>query len=531
MTKRITLTLFILAVVFILLLGAVGFSACNKAEYADTLIVGTTTVVDTLNRLDSAGGAPGYAYTMLSNTLTHIPLVYFEDGEYRSLLCDITAREDGRTYVFALKDGFYWHDGVPVTVEDLKYTLQNELTDITVAVGNRSVTVTLGKAKATFLDGLRSVALAPEHIVGNENKDTISEAQAVIGCGPFRFARRNIDAGTLEFEKFADYPYADDISVNRVIFKYYGSGDSMRLALKAGEIDMIWNYGSGLEADAVEDLKGQSNLQLASFTTKAIPKVLFFNNTKLTDPRVKRAIRKAIDYDKIKRIFGTSESALPREGFVAPGILGFDSTAELVRDLEGAKNLLLEAGYSESNKFEFELLVRASGNDSQYADLIRTDLTETGMINVTLAVKGADWQSYYQEGRHTASLASVTAGGYDFEAGYATRYLLTTNNSVMQAAGFVKNPVAHGQIAIENELGQLTEFGVIRQEMAEAQTVEQLAAAVKKYQKYIADNSPCVALIYDVKVQVHSKKLSGVKADPTFGILSVQGFNTLRKAV
>ena len=531
MTKKITLTLFISAVVFILLLGTVGLCACNKAEYADTLIVGTTTVVDTLNRLDSAGGAPGYAYTMLSNTLTHIPLVYLEDGEYKSLLCDITAREDGRTYVFTLKDGFYWHDGVPVTVEDLSYTLEYELADITVAVEGKSATVTLGKAKATFLDGLRVITLTPKHIVENENKDTIAEAQAVIGCGPFKFARRNTAAGTLEFEKFADYPYADEIAVNRVIFKYYGSGDPMRLALKAGEIDMIWNYGSGLEADAVEDLKGQSNLQLASYTTKAIPKVLYFNNAKLTDPRVKIAIRKAIDYGKIKRVFGTSESALPREGFVAPGILGFDNTAELTRDLEVARNLLLEAGYSESNKLEFELLVRASGNDSQYADLIRTDLTETGMINVSFAVKGADWQSYYQEGRHTASLASVTAGGYDFEAGYATRYLLTLNNSVMQAAGFIKNPVAHGHIAIENESGQLTEFGVIRQEMAEAQTVEQLTEAVKKYQKYIVDNAPCIALMYDVKVQAYSAKISGVNADSTFGILSVQGFNILKKTV
>lgn len=533
--KRLSAALIFLLTALITVLCAVCFCACNPGGTADTLIVGTTTVVDTLNRLDAGGGRPGYAYTMLSSTLAQIPLAYRTGGEYFSVLCDISNSDDGLYWTFKLKDGFYWHDGVAVSADDLKYTLQNTLSANEydgISLDGSAVTVKLKSAKVTFLDTLVSVALQPKHVLENVTKDTITDAQSVVGCGPFEFVRRDTAAGTIEFEKFEKYPYADEVELDRVIFKYFASADSMRLALKAGDIDMIWNYGGGLDANAYSELSKSDNLKLISYTTNAIPKVLFFNNTKLTDVMIKSAIKKAIDYEKIARIFGTPQSSLPREGFVAPQVFGYKETQELKRDLNGAKELLKAAGYSEANKFQFELLVRASGDDSQYADLIKTDLEQTGMIAVTLAVKGSDWQSYYQSGAHTASLASITAAGYNFEAGYGTRYLLTTVNSVMQEAGFAKNPVGHGQVAIEDEAGVLTEFGSIRQALADAVKADDaLKIAVERYQDYFVNNTPAIALMYDNKVQAISKKVEGACVDDTFGILNAQSFNTLKKAV
>ncbi len=536
MFKRKFITvLLIISVAALILSGAVCLAACNAQISDGTLIVGTTTVVDTLNRLDAGGGKPGYAYTMLSSTLAQVPLVYRSRGEFLSVLCDIDCSDDGLSWTFKLKDGFIWHDGVAVCAEDLSYTLKNSLSenDINDICGKDGrVTVRLKQAKASFLNGLVSVTLQPKHILEGVTKDTITDGQSVIGCGPFCFVKRDTSAGTIEFRKFEDYPYAESIEIERVIFRQFGSEDSMRLALKAGELDMLWDYGGGLDANAYSELNGNSKLKFISYPTDAIPKVLFFNNGKLTDVKVKEAIKRAIDYGKIARIFGTPHSALPREGFVAPHVFGYKQTAELKRDLTEAKRLLREAGYSERNKFDFELLVRASGDDSQYADLIKTDLEETGMIAVRLIVKGGDWQSYYQSGAHTASLAGITAAGYSFEAGYGTRYMLTTQNSVMQEAGFIKNPVGHGQIAIDDGFGKLTEFGEIRQALADAQRADgTLEAAAERYQDYFVKYTPAIALMYDSKIQVMSDKLTGAGVDDTFGILNVQSFVSLKKRV
>lgn len=76
MFKRKFITvLLIISVAALILSGAVCLAACNAQISDGTLMVGTTTVVDTLNRLDAGGGKPGYAYTMLSSTLAQVPLV------------------------------------------------------------------------------------------------------------------------------------------------------------------------------------------------------------------------------------------------------------------------------------------------------------------------------------------------------------------------------------------------------------------------------------------------------------------------
>lgn len=533
--KRLLRIPILIAVVLVFTAVLALFCACNNGSAnSDTLIIGTTTVIDSLNRLASTGGEHGYNYTMLSSTLAQVPLVYKSGGEYGSVLCGIRVSDDGLSYDFTLKDGFYWHNGDAVTVNDLEFTLKRNVSaDATVTLSGNTVTVTLDKVKISFLDGLASVTLMPVRLLAGEIADTITDEKSVIGCGPFKFSERNTDSGTLVFEKFDKYPYAEQVAFKKVIFRIFNSADTMRLALKSGEIDMIWNYGTGLSADSVSDLKTSDNVRLLSYSVKAIPKVLYFNNAKMTDARVKQAVRKAIDYQKIRRIFGTEASALPREGFVAPDIAGYFETAELTRDLDGAKALLAQAGYSTENKFGFELLVRSDTNDTQYADLIKTDLEETGMITVSLKnISGANaWRAYYQAGSHMASLAAVTEAGYNFDAGYATRYLLAAENYVMPPESFPSgNPVCHGNIDI-GQTDNLTEFGEIRQTLADAKNSEELAAAVKAYELYIVDNAPCIALLYDSKVQALSSKISGYAVDGTFGLLCVQNFVSLKKGV
>lgn len=533
MTKS-KLVALLLCLLLVVAVSALAFTACDKTHAnPSVLIVGTTATVDSLNRLECSGGESGYSYFMLSSTLAQIPLVYSSGGEFGSVPCNISVSDNGLQYTFELKDGFRWHDGENVTVEDLLFTVESSIKNYASAsIQGKAVVITLAKAQATFLDGLVSVVLSPKHLLDGETASTITDEKSVIGCGPFKFVRQNKDAGTLEFKKFAEYPYADSVSFEKVIFRRFDSEDTMRLALKAGEIDTVWGYGYSLNADAVSDLENEDGLTLESYAVKAIPKVLFFNNAKITDARVKKAIRKAIDYEKISRIFGTEASALPREGFVAPEVFGYARTAELKRDLQGAKALLAEAGYGENNKFDFELLVRADGNDTQYADLIKTDLEETGMISVSFkSIAGAQqWQAYYKAGNHMASLAGITEAGYNFEAGYATRYLLAVDNYVLRDSFPQGNPVCHGNIDI-GEIVNLTEFGIIRQALADAKNADELAVAVRNYQQYIVDNAPCIALLYDCKVQVISKSIKGYTVDATFGLLNVQGFVSLKKNV
>lgn len=521
--------LWIIASLLALILLCPALSACdNRETSSNVLIVGTTMTVDSLNRLDSAGGAPGYNFDKIASALSQLTAVTYADGSYRSMLCNYDVNDAGTELTLTLNEGYTWHDGTPVTIDDIEFTLsvlkQNE-DYLHVQKSSTSLTYTVCGLYGQLLAKISQESVLPKHLLKNETKHSITDETSVIGCGPYKFVGRNKEAGTITFSKYDGYPFASSIAMNTVIIKQYGSPDVMSLALQAGEIDLIFNYGSGIDDSTYAALQNNNKISLYTNATKSIKKVLFFNNQVMTNKYVKKAIAKSIDYEKLRRDFGSLSSSPSREGFVCEGLFGYKETQTHTRNIEEAKRLLKQEGYDENHKFRLELLVHSGTNDEQYAQLLKPQIEATGMVDVVFIEKGSDWQTYMQNGRHMASLATVTAKGYDFEAGYATRYTLAKNTSMLSMA----NPVAHGQMLIEDGYGNLTEYGAIIKAMSNAANESELREAVEKYQDYIVENTPMIALFYDGITQAASSKLTGVKADSMGMILHVKLFETLKK--
>lgn len=517
---------------------SLSLAACNDDEtkYADVLVVGSTMQIDTLNRLDADGGQPGYNYDILSASLTQMTPVYASGGKYYPQICTYSTSSNGLVWAFDVKSGYTWHDGKPVTDDDFLYTFQSSFVQGTdyesVSTMDEKIVITLLTPNANYLSKIAVLRLYPKHIFEGKNKETLTNADSVIGCGPFKFSGRNIENNTVTFVKYDAYPDADAIAFDTVIMKFYGTEDVMHMALKSGEIDMEYNYSYSISADAETDFKDESNIKLISYAAKKMPKILFFNNDGMTAAlgadkaaKVKKAVQKAIDYHKIRASFGTSMSSASYEGFISPAIFGYSETNVLTRDLDAAKALLSEAGYSTENKYKFELLLRSGTNDSQYASLLKTALEETGMIEVSFNEKAtADWQAYYKTGKHTACLGSVTAAGFDMQAGLATKYFLAKDTSAL-----TENPVCYGNYSLENG-ENITEFGKIYYALANAATTDEYLTAAKNFQNFAVKETPAVSLLTDTVVQAYSNKLSGFVIDDNFGLFSVENFKTLKKA-
>lgn len=534
-----------LLVIVMVVLASVGFTACKQQdknknkEPNRTLVVGTTMTVDSLNRLDAVGGKPGYYFDKIASTVSQISAVSKIDGKFVSVACNFEVSEDGTTVKLTQKNGYKWHDGKDVTIDDVEFTLKGlkvgENYENVVKEG-KSLTYTVTFADK-FLTDVAGYTLFPKHVFENKTKETLTDEESVIGAGPFKYVGKDDNAGTITFEKFADYPLADKVQFNKVVFKKYGSDDVLALALNKGEIDLIYNYSASLNVHAIDMLSKSDNATLISKSTKRVEKVLFFNNQKMTDARVKRAIALSIDYAKLRETFATAGVAPAREGFVGEGIEGYKETPIWKRDLEKAKKLLREAGYSENNKFNFEILVNSSqkSSDEQYANLLKDQIEETGLVKVEFAKKGTDWQDYYQAGNHMASLATITPKGYDFEAGYATRYTLATITSMYKSEDqnpenpkINWNPVAHGQMLVEKD-GNLTEYGEILTAMKNAKNKEELNTAVGMYQDFIVKNVICVPFFYSGTTYGVSSKLTGFQFDDSYGVFNVVTFETLKR--
>ena len=85
-------------------------------EEDSVFIVGTTAEILTANRSE-------YNFDVISGTLSQLAPVWLdENGDYHPLLCDYST-EDSKTWALTVREGMTWHDGQPVTAEDIAFTL------------------------------------------------------------------------------------------------------------------------------------------------------------------------------------------------------------------------------------------------------------------------------------------------------------------------------------------------------------------------------------------------------------------------
>lgn len=521
-TKK-TVALLVIALVTLAVTLPLVLTACDNNPAADekTLIVGTTTVITSLNRLDAqSGGNPGYNYDVLSGTVSQLaPVAKTTEGTFLPLLTDYTANDDG-SWTFTVREGFTWHDGTPVTADDLSFTFAQQFgypdpaSDISAieTLSATSVRITLRTPDPRFLNDVVAMRVMPRHIVEGKTAETLTDEESVIGCGPFEFESWDTASNTMTFTKYADYPYADEVSFEKVIFKFFSSEDVMHLSLKSGEIDMEWKYSDGLSPAAEKDFADEENITLDSFAGQSYPLNLFFNNKRISDERVRKAIALAIDYAQIRTLFGTSFASASYAGFASPSTVGYISTPELSRDLDAAKALLREAGYSESRKFSFTLLVRSDGEYPEVAKVLETQIKETGLVSLTIDTReAATTQSIVMAGEHDAYLIKLTAFGVDNQGGLGSMYFGTTGNV---PAGQVDN----------------AEFNAIVTALQTATTEAEYLAAAADFQNYCVTYTPAISLMNDSVVQAYSSALSGFNKDGTFGLLNVLGWQTLKKS-
>lgn len=165
-----------------------------------------------------------------------MPLVYQDTkGEYHPLLATY-ATEDAATWTYTIQDGMTWSDGAPVTAEDILFTLQYDqangsanfeaqtgedgkvteakYTGYSLSDDKMSISLTLASPNVRELSNMTSFRVMPKHIY--EGKDTVSEAEGRITCGPYVLESFNKEAGTITFAVNEYYPPEAQCGENRL---------------------------------------------------------------------------------------------------------------------------------------------------------------------------------------------------------------------------------------------------------------------------------------------------------------------------
>lgn len=213
------------------------------------IIVPTEVMVESFN--------PAFVGVNKVNLVTNIlytPMYIYEGGNITYGLASALEFKDNIELTIKLKEGLTWHDGKPITADDVVFTLELILDEnqgsmlrkyllvsnkqvSVVRIDDYTVKITLPEQKPGFLHNLSKMTPIPKHIYESEKNVSSSDKNNFpIGSGPFKF--REIKYGEyIIFDKFDDYvggnPKAESITI-KVITK-----NNQKVLLEEGKISMM----------------------------------------------------------------------------------------------------------------------------------------------------------------------------------------------------------------------------------------------------------------------------------------------------
>src|SRR5213594_3520290 len=326
-----------------------------------------------------------------------------------------TQSKDGLTYEFVLRKGVKFHNGDPVTAEDVKFSyeryrgagvklLKDRVREVQIVDPGR-IRFQLKEPWPDFMTFYGTSATGAGWVVPKKYVEKVGDdgfKKAPIGAGPYRFV--SFTPGIeLVMEAFDGY-WRKPPSVKRLVFRVISDEATRLAALKRGEVDVVYS----IRGELAEELQRTPGLSLKPTVIQAPQWVSMLDQWDPKSPwhdrRVRLAANLAIDRKAINDAITLGHSRLTNsiipstfDFYWQPPTYGFDPAQ--------ARKLLAEAGYP--NGFD-------AGDyyvDISYAnvhEVVANYLQQIGIRSRLRAVeRAAHWTTYtdkkYKNLAYTAS--------------------------------------------------------------------------------------------------------------------------------
>lgn len=358
----------------------VGSGATLAATPKDTLVVAWA--IDDIITMDPAESFEISAGEIMGNAYDR--LVRYEPSDPSKLYGDLakswTVAEDGKSYIFELKDGLKFASGNPITAEDVAFSLQravildkspafiltqfgftkDNVKDKVKATGPLQVTIETDKPYApTFVLNCLTANVAAvvdkKLVLSKEQNGDLGYAWLktnYAGSGPLKIREWRANE-ILALERNDNY-YGEKSKLPRVIYRHVKEAATQRLLLEKGDADIARN----LTPQDLEALATNKDIK-TTFTPKGTVYYVSLNqkNPTLAKPEVREAMKWLVDYgaigDTLIKNIGTVH-----QNFLPVGLLGASTENPYKLDVEKAKALLAKAGLA--NGFKVTMDVRTT---------------------------------------------------------------------------------------------------------------------------------------------------------------------------
>ena len=454
----------------------------GEPQYAEWVYTGRVGDLDTA---DPYGGTSSQTEWFTNMTFDTVVYNNPETGEIDPELAHKwEGNEDNTEWTFYLNEGVTFHNGDPLTAEDVKFTyLYAANLD---GAMNVVKTFTAGEyaEEVEVIDDLtiKFILKQPmpdfpaymEMKVYSKNAiETLGHAEgSVIGTGPYSYDTENTVSGQVFVAKRNDNYWRgiEDYKTKYIACKIYGDQNALAAALQANEID----FCSSLNNASFNTIDSDPNL-VTEQRTGCASYYMGFNfgskNADMNDVEIRRAIAQCIDKDSIVDI-AWEGLAVKSTNFCAPTGLGYsDAVKGLEYDPEAGAATLQAKGVKKLT------LVYYAGATATAAEVIQSCLSQAGVEVELRLIDGTNWTTF-----------KAAQDGYDMFLDYASYRgaLLYNYNRFLYRGGS------------SNVFGYESDEYEAMQDNVSAQTNwEDMVAAFGETQQWVADNVPLFPLVYN----------------------------------
>lgn len=333
------------------------------------IVFGTVALTGCGNKYEADGNTLVYG----SGDYTAINPALYEHGEINLLLFAGLTAHDGEnnvvpalaeswnfdeatnTYSFTLRDGLTFHDGEPLTADDVKFTIEaiknpdngsenasnfEDVREVNV-IDDTHVDIVLDAPNAAMPDYL-TIGILPEHILAGQDITTSDFNQNPVGAGPYKLVSWDMGQ-SIVMEKFEDY-YQGSPKIDTVVFKIVEDTDARALQLESGELNF-----AQITPKAEKKFADNEAFNVYAMKTSDYRGIMYNFNNKLwaENPELPAALSYAIDRRSI------IDSVLLGHGTTAysplqAGSYNNDAIEKYEYDPAKAQSILEESGWKKN---------------------------------------------------------------------------------------------------------------------------------------------------------------------------------------
>jgi peptide/nickel transport system substrate-binding protein len=414
-------------------------------------------------------------------------------------------RPDALTWIFHLRSDVRFHDGKPLTADDVAFSIRS-MTDGTLITAKGGSFASLSTVEVQDSVTLIVRTKTPDASLLFNLSDGLfgvvergagrDEGLHPIGSGPFRFIRQVQDSEVILERNPTYWAGAPSPTIQRVRFSVVPDAITAALEMKKGSADVESNL---ITQDMVHALASSPGLVVEAAPGARVDYANFnVRDPALRDPRVRQAIACAIDKPALIAALWRGH-AQPASTLLPPGHWAAATDAQLAQyphDVARAQRLLDAAGLKPDKdgiRLRFTMKTSTDETTRLEAQAIQAQLREAGIL---LSLRSAEFGTFY---------ADITKGAFQM---YMLRWIGSNEDPDIFHYTYATE-MAPPKGANRGRYSNAQVDALLKAASSETDQSKRRSLYVE-VQQILAQELPGIPLWYPDNVVVHSARLKGV---------------------